>query len=191
MRGGWLKLGKLMAAAALAGPGCAHYSRTPDPLGGVETAHYSHLARQIEFPDVQTPSDDTLAATQAPLTLTSEETQQYLELSLEETMHLALANSRVIRDLGGLVLRSPDNIRSQQDPSIVETDPRFGIQGALSAFDAAFTTNTSYENNDRALNNVFFGGGTRLLTQNFLVTQSQLAKTGATGTQFALKNYTK
>jgi outer membrane protein TolC len=191
MRGRWLKLGKLLAAAALAAPGCAHYTPTPDPTFGVDYAHYSHLARQVEFPDVQTPSDDMIAATPAPLSLATEETQKYLDLSLEETMHLALANSRVLRDLGGLVLRAPDNVRSPQDPSIVETDPRFGIQGALSAFDATFTTNTNYENNDRALNNVFFGGGTRLLTQNFGVFQAQLAKTAGTGTQYAVRNYTQ
>jgi len=191
MRGRWLKLGKLLAAAALTAPGCARYTPTPEPTFGVDYAHYSHLARQIEFPDVATPSDDMVAATPPPLSLATEETQKYLDLSLEEAMHLALANSRVLRDLGGLVLRSPENVRSPQDPSIVESDPRFGIQGALSAFDASFTTNTSYENNDRALNNVFFGGGTRLLVQNFMVTQSQIAKTAATGSQFAIRNYTQ
>src|SRR5262249_51547999 len=125
MRGGWLKLGKLMAAAALVAPGCARYSPTPQPTFGVDYAHYSHLARQLEFPDAATPSDETIAATPAPQSLAGMETEKYLDLSLEETMHLALANSRVLRDLGGLVLRSPDNVRATQDPSIVETDPRF------------------------------------------------------------------
>jgi len=112
-------------------------------------------------------------------------------LSLEETIHLALANSPVLRDLGGTLLRSPDILRSRFDPGVVETDPRDGIEAALSAFDAAFTTNVNYENNDRALNNVFFGGGTRLLKQNFGTWQTQLSKTAATGSQFAIKNYTQ
>jgi hypothetical protein len=191
MRGGWLRLGRILAAAALAGPGCAYYRPTPDASLGVDHAHYAHLARQIEYPAEPSPADDLIAATPRPLSLSVDEPQDYLDLSLEETIHLALANSKVMRDLGGLVLRSPDNIRTRQDPAVAESDPRFGIEGALSAFDATFTSSYSYENNDRALNNVFFGGGTRLLTQNFLVSQSQLAKTGATGTQFALKNYTQ
>src|SRR5581483_1221023 len=108
MRGGWLKLGRFLAAAALAAPGCARYTTTPEPTFGVDYTHYSNLARQIEFPDEPTPSDDVIASTSAPMTLATPEAQQYLDLSLEETMHLALANSRLMRDLGGLVLRAPD-----------------------------------------------------------------------------------
>lgn len=88
-------------------------------------------------------------------------------------------------------MRVPDGIRSKDDPSIIESDPRFGIEGALSAYDATFTSNFSFEKNDRALNNVFFGGGTRILKQDFATWQTQLSKTSATGTQFALKNYTQ
>lgn len=191
MHGRWLQLGKVLAVAALFSPGCAHYSPTPTPPLGVDVAHYSRLAKQVEFPDVTQVSAEHPASTPPPLSLLSEETQQFLDLSLQETIHLALIQSQVLRDLGGLVLRQPDLVRTRQDPSIVESDPRFGIQGALSAFDATFSTNTSYENNDRALNNVFFGGGTRLLTQNFWTFQSQLAKTSAVGTQFSLRNQTQ
>jgi outer membrane protein TolC len=191
MRGGWLTLGRILAAAALAAPGCARFRPTPYASLGIDHGHYAQLARQIEYPAEPSPSDDLIAATPRPLSLSVDEPQDYLDLSLEETMHLALANSKVMRDLGGLVLRSPDNIRTRQDPAVAETDPRFGVEAALSAFDATFTSSYSYEKNDRALNNVFFGGGTRLLQQDFMVSQSQFAKTGATGTQFALKNYTQ
>ena len=65
------------------------------------------------------------------------------------------------------MLRVPEGGRTKSDPSIIESDPRFGIEGALSAFDAQFTSNFSFEKNNRALNNVFFGGGTRILNQDF------------------------
>ncbi|MBI1346833.1 TolC family protein [bacterium] len=172
-------------------PGCAHYTPTAESTIDVDNGHYAHLARQVEFPNEVTPADDLIATTQRPVSLGVDEPHEYLDLSLEETMHLALASSKVIRDLGGLVLRSPDNVRTKQDPALAESNPRFGVEGALAAYDATFTSSFSYENNDRALNNVFFGGGTRLLQQNFAVSQSQLAKTGATGTQFAIKNYTQ
>jgi outer membrane protein TolC len=132
-----------------------------------------------------------VAGTSPPLSLKSLETTNYLELSLEEVVHLALQNSKILRDLGGTVLRTPDASRAKPDPSIIETDPRYGIEGALSAFDATFTSNFSYESNDRALNNVFFGGGTRLLQQDFGTIQTQIAKTAATGTKFAVRNYTQ
>ena len=58
------------------------------------------------------------------------------------------------------MLQSPENVRTVHDPAIGETDPRFGVEAALAAFDASFETSAFFENNDRALNNVFFGGGT-------------------------------
>jgi len=56
----------------------------------------------------------------------------------------------------------PDSTRTAIDPAAVETDPRIGIETALSNYDAQFSTSTYWEKNDRALNNEFFGGGTRL-----------------------------
>ena len=182
----------LFGMTGLVACGCLRHAATPpSAIGEIDTSHYQHLAKQIEIPDHATVSDDLIAATPAPLSLESPETLSYLELSLEETMHLALANSQVLRDLGGTVLRTPEGSKSKSDPSITESDPRFGIEGALSAFDAAFTSNFSFEKNDRALNNVFFGGGTRLLQQDFATWQTQVSKTTATGTQFAFKNYTQ
>ena len=148
--------------------GCLRHANTPSAaIPGVDAGHYQQLAKQIEIPDYPTPSDDLVGATPAPTSLLTLEEHDYLELSLEETIHLALASSPVLRDLGGTLLRTPDASKSRFDPSMVETDPRTGIESALSAFDAAFTTNMSNEHNDRALNNEFFGGGTRLLKQNF------------------------
>ena len=182
----------LLGMTSLVVCGCLRHAATPSSaVGEIDTSHYQHLAKQIEFPDHPTPSDDLLAATPAPLSLATAEAQNYLGLSLEETMHLALANSPILRDLGGTILRTPDGLRSKNDPSIIESDPRYGIEGALSAFDAAFTSNFSFEKNDRALNNVFFGGGTRLLRQDFATWQTQVSKTAATGTQYAFKNYTQ
>lgn len=182
----------LCAMTIMVTGGCLRHANTPPPaVPGVDVGHYQQLAKQIEIPDYPTPSDDILGATPAPISITQPDTQEYLELSLEDTIQLALANSPILRDLGGTLLRTPDVSKSRFDPSVVETDPRLGIEGALSAFDAAFTTNVNYENNDRALNNVFFGGGTRLLKQNFGTSQTQLSKTAATGTQFAVKNYTQ
>lgn len=191
MRGRWITWGRILAVAAWAAPGCAQFTPTRHSTVDFDNGHYSHLARQIEFPVGPTPSDDLLVTTARPASLSLDEPREYLELSLEETTHLALVSSKVMRDLGGLVLRSPDNVQTVQDPSLAETNPRFGVEAALSAYDASFTSSFSYENNDRALNNVFFGGGTRLLEQNFGVLQSQIAKTGATGSQFAIKNYTQ
>lgn len=201
MRGARTQL-RCLGLASLLICGCLRHASTPPAVvNESDQSHYQNLAKQIEYPvesaasevypASSASSDILLAATPSPLSLATPEAEEYLELSLEETVHLALANSQILRDLGGTVLRAPDGSRSKSDPSIVETDPRFGIEGALSAFDANFTSNFSFEKNDRALNNVFFGGGTRILKQDFATWQTQVAKTGATGTQYALKNYTQ
>src|SRR5262245_26827809 len=67
---------------------------------------YAALATQIEYPAV-TPctavADDGWAAIE-PLTLASTGELEYWDLSLQETVQIALAQSRVIRDLGGAVI---------------------------------------------------------------------------------------
>lgn len=172
--------------------GCLRHATTPEPnVTESNQSHYHQLTKQIEYPDYSDPNEDLLADTVSPKSLKTEEATEYVDMSLEEVMRLALSHSRILRDLGGTVLRTPDVSKAKTDPSIIETDPRLGIEGALSAYDAMFTSTFSWEHNDRALNNVFFGGGTRQLYQNFATSQTQLTKTAATGTQFALRNYTQ
>ena len=189
----------LLAVISMVLSGCLRNSAHTEPTVD-ESAHseYQGLAKQIEYPQEPLesandlpPFDDILFATHSPLSLATPEVKEYLELSLQDAIQLAFANSKVLRDLGGTVLRVPDGSRTKSDPSIIESDPRFGIEGALSAFDAQFTSNFSFEKNNRALNNVFFGGGTRLLKQDFATWQTQIAKTAATGTQYSFKNYTQ
>jgi outer membrane protein TolC len=124
------------------------------------------------------------------MTLTTPGQTDYWNVTLQETVQIALAESPVIRDLGGAVLRTPANIETQWDPAVVETDPRFGVEAALSAFDAQLTASAFGEKNDRALNNEFFGGGTRILDQDTAVWQQQISKRTAIGSQFALRHYT-
>ena len=150
---------------------------------------YYTKASQIEYPRVQQCSTaSTDWASVAPLTLKDPGYVEYWDVQLEDVVHMALAQSKVLRDLGGAVLRSPSNTLTQWEPALQETDPRFGIDAALSAFDAQFSTSVFGEKNDRALNNEFFGGGTRILRQDALVLQSQLTKRAVTGTEFSFRH---
>jgi outer membrane protein TolC len=151
---------------------------------------YRTIATEIEYPQIQQccATQPEWAAVE-PLTLTNPSEIQYWNLTLQETVQIALMESKVIRDLGGTVLRAPAQIETLWDPAVVETDPRFGMDAALSAFDAQLSSSVFAEKNDRALNNEFFGGGTRLLQQDATVIQAQLAKRAATGSQFALRHY--
>ena len=152
---------------------------------------YEAVASEIEYP---AESDATLAATDAsvaspqPWTLSTQGTPEYWDVTLEQAIQIALSNSRVLRDLGGAVVRSPGTTRTALDPAVVETDPRFGIEAALSEFDAQFLTSMFWEKNDRALNNEFFGGGTRLLQQDAGVFQAAITKRAATGSRFTIRH---
>ncbi len=152
---------------------------------------YERVASEIEYPvesgRTATNADPSLAAPH-PWTVDTEGTPEFWDVSLEEVIRLALANSKVMRDLGGAVVRAPATTRTALDPALAETDPRFGIEAALSEFDAQFMTSTYWEKNDRALNNEFFGGGTRLLQQDVGVFQAAITKRAATGSRFTIRH---
>lgn len=151
-------------------------------------AHYAHL--QIEVPDIDSARPMDLGVDLPPVTLSNFENQQvqFWDLSLEEALQLALQRSKVFRDLGGIILDSPAAARTAFDPAVAETDPRFGVEGALSRFDAQWSTGMFVEKNDRALNNQFFGGGTRLLKQDLGEYRSELSKRTATGSLLTVRN---
>ncbi len=150
---------------------------------------YRAIASEIEYPQVQqcsSTSDDW--ASIEPLSLATTSEPEYWDVQLEEVVQLALAQSKVLRDLGGAIVQSPSSVQTYWDPAIVETDPQFGIDAALSAFDAQFSTSVFGEKNDRAINNEFFGGGTRILNQDAMVLQSQLTKRAVTGSEFSFRH---
>jgi outer membrane protein TolC len=151
---------------------------------------YRAIATEVEYPAIQMTSLSEDWAALEPLSLTSTEQPEYWDVQLESVVQMALSQSQVIRDLGGAVLRQPGSAQTYWDTAIVDTDPRFGVDAALSAFDAQFSTSLYGEKNDRALNNEFFGGGTRLLRQDLLVQQTQISKQAVTGTQFIFRHYT-
>ncbi|MEN0110684.1 MAG: hypothetical protein AAF805_08160, partial [Planctomycetota bacterium] len=69
----------------------------------------------------------------------------YRDLSLEEAVRFALANARVMRDLGGVVSTPDALVSTVYDPALVFSDPRFGEEAALSAFDARFAAGAFFE----------------------------------------------
>src|SRR5262249_17262246 len=69
-------------------------------------------------------------------------------------------------------------------------DARFGVEATLSHFDTQLTSNGYFQKNNRALNNVFFGGGTRLLQQDANIYQTALTKKTAIGSTVSLTSNT-
>ncbi len=121
------------------------------------------------------------------LTKLSQETT--LNLSLEEAVRLALANSKIMRDLGGTVLRTPQASISTNDPALAFTDPRFGEEAALAEFDAILHSSAFFEKNDRQLNNRFFGNQ-GIFQQDLHNYQLGISKRSATGSTMSVRNFT-
>jgi outer membrane protein TolC len=181
----------LLAAVVMMGPGCSHFldqNRFQDEFVESEEVYQQKLT-EIEYPNVAEVDEGDTIGTQAPAMLSSSATPNYWDLTLEEAMNLALQHSKVLGDVGGVSLNTPAALHTKYDPAITEADPRYGVEGALSAYDTTLSASTFFEKNDKALNNVFFGGGTRLLRQDAMVIQAQLTKRAMTGTEFTLRDY--
>lgn len=181
-----LLLPLLMAMTALP-LGCKH-AKPPDAMPYAEPALPVSLT-QVEYPDLEVPSPDHHdLCLDAPRTIRDLTAAKYWDLTLEETVQLALMNSKVLRDLGGTVVRSPDSSSTSLDPAIQETDPRFGVEAALSAFDAQLESRFLAEKIDRRLNNRFVGN-LGLLTGDQWDHDTQIRKRAATGSEFFLRQH--
>jgi outer membrane protein TolC len=181
------------ASVAAAGmtTGCGFSRQTDDSWAESNVGYYESASTQIEYPDVETPINPTVLDTAAPLSIVDDREIEYEFMSLQEAVQKALMNSRVLRDLGGTVLRSPDDIDTNYDVALRELDPRFGVAAALSEFDAQFAFSASHEKNDRALNNQDVGALRSFLKQDNSIIQSQLTKRAATGTELTFRNLTE
>ncbi len=171
-------------------------------------SHYKGAATEIEYPDVNTVVLDDVTQALPPLTLANNEPREFWELTLEEAMQNALANSKVLRTLGGVpvtssnllvssinsarILQNPDQFSTVYTPALRESDPRFGTEAALSAFDAQLTSSLFWNQNDRPINlnpalQIF---SRNVFRQDTTAFTSQIAKTGASGTKFYARQAT-
>lgn len=179
----WCTLGFL----ALAALGC-HSPHESFLCTGTGVSHYKRVATEIEFPDTQVARLPDAAMTEAPRTLRSAAAEQLWDLPLQEAIQTALVNSKVMRDLGGRVLTAPSTVSTVYNPSIQESDPRFGVEGALSAFDAQMSSSFTWQKNDRPVNQVVPGFTLPVFTQDLGIFQSGIQKTNATGGTWAVRN---
>lgn len=187
-RGAALALAVLLPACLAAG--CTG-SRPAGVFADPDMVHYVSASTRIDFPDAQCEDGEVhaaLSAMPAPYTLATSAPLEYWELTLPEAIQLAAQNSIVLRDLGAMVISSPDSVNTIHSPAIQETDPRFGVERALSAFDASWSNQMFFEKNDRAINNIFAGGGTRLLQQDLFNYTNELSKRSAFGTRMAARH---
>ncbi len=180
----WLQLATCVMLLA----GCrALHDRSEEVEPALIAPSYPVVTSKVELPLTYTSGFDELIGPGEPRELTDSDQLEYRDLSLQEAIQLALHHSQVMRDLGGTVLRSPESLPTTFGPAVQETDPQFGVEAALSAFDASFSTSAFFEKNDQRYNNRFLGRG-GFFQQDLDIVQAQLAKRTVTGSQFALRH---
>ncbi len=170
-----------------------------------DLSHYVGVATEIDYPDVELESLDEVNGALPPLTLENSEPKEIWDLPLQEAMHIALANAKVIKSLGGVafgptgsqgdpstLLQQPGAVPTIFDPARAESDPRYGVEGVLAAFDAQFSTSMFWEKNYRPQNtagaDVIEQFRPRLFSQDLGTFQAQLAKTSVTGGTYTLRH---
>jgi outer membrane protein TolC len=123
-----------------------------------------------------------------PMSISDYNQVTHERITLQQCIELALSDSPVLRDLGVGIVRSPNSIITEMDPATAFSDPRFGEEAALSAFDANFVLNTSGQKNDRANNNRFLGNNLGMFAQDLIRQEAEINKTAVSGTRFAIRH---
>ncbi|MDB4650756.1 TolC family protein [Pirellulaceae bacterium] len=153
-----------------------------------DISKYRGLVDTVQYQNVNDPDGVTQIQDldQPPATVDDQPREPYY-MSVEEAVMSALTNSRILRDLGGRLVRAPEAVRTIVDPAIVETDPITGIEASLSAYDAVFASSLFAEKNDFAANNLFQLQGADTFQQDFSTFQVELSKASSSGTEFAIR----
>jgi outer membrane protein TolC len=181
-----------------------------------DMSHYLDKATKIEHPDVHAAPLAEVEQAKAPITLSNPEFDELWDLTLQECIHIALANTKVIR--GGQIprLQQGQIIAGTQEGSLTDVPLGFltvynpalresgvggefgtGVEAALAAFDAQARVFGSQGNNsifsltDRPQNvTQQFTGFPSVLNLRNGGLISSLSKKAATGTTFTALNQT-
>ena len=192
------RLKRVAWVCLLLGVGCTAETHQLHYLGDKSLTHYTDVATQIDYPNVESDLNPELTISQAPRTLGELTHDEVWELSLAEAIQIALTNNEIIRRNGGIV-DTFDSAQSIYDSAIQETQPLFGvgstnsrgIEDALSDFDAQFSTNMLCGRSAEVSNSFFTGGGLQnglTLTNETGAFESRLQKTLANSGIFALQH---
>ncbi len=173
-----------------------------------DLSHYLDVATDIEYPDVDEPHLDEVSGSHAPITLDDAESMEKWDVTLEDVIRLTLANSKVMRQLGGSVNSDvPETLTRQlintiatstvYDPALVESgygaatgSPQSGtgVEAALAEFDAVLDSSMTWEKNSRLQNRLVISSAQ--FDQDLGVFTAGITKQTATGGTFGVRNNT-
>lgn len=153
-----------------------------------ETVDVDIIERKFDHPTAEV---HPVAWSGTPVTIRHRadlDTIVYRDMTLDEVLQVAMQNSDVLRELGGTILRNPNEVFSRYTGDLAFTDPRFSPEAALSAFDTQLRASAFFNNNNQLFNNPINGGGTSAFKQDLNEYEVALSKVTATGSQLALRS---
>ncbi|MEM9413362.1 MAG: TolC family protein, partial [Planctomycetota bacterium] len=109
-------------------------------------------------------------------------------LTLDQAILIALQDVEVLRDLNANAVNNPVGVEGAFDPAIQMTDPNFGVESALSQFDARLQANVLYAKNDDVFNNPVLGGDASEVRDDVTSGLWSISKTNAFGTNFSINS---
>jgi len=149
---------------AFAGVGCNHGQPKIDYFGEPHADVCKTSATEIDHPVIEECPNQALIDSVKPHTIRDRERTQVRDLSLAETIHIALQNSDVIRSsgtflaLGNPLLTNPDQaVPTIYNPAIQESGVLFGgrgVEAALADFDVQYNSVLNFTGNQN-FNNSF------------------------------------
>ena len=181
----------LFLFALVIAPGCRFpFGKKAPELQTAHSPQIDSVSANLENPSTEighTEFELDQSALAPPLTSLSELPKNFSEVSLDEVINMALQDAKILRGLGARVVENPLGAAGIYDPAIQATDPNFGIEGALSQFDALFAYSLNYQNNDDVFNNAILGGGANEVQQDLFTNNFSVSKIAASGTQYAFR----
>lgn len=156
-------------------------------------SYYKTAATTIDYPAVDTQTSPEAAYAKRPRTVLDREKEDVWEISLSQTIQLAIQNNSIIRSratvgVPSTILTAGDRAPSAYDPAIQESGVLFGgrgVDGALAAFDAQFETTMTFGKSKVPVNAA--GGPIRRDTDSGVL-DSRLSKTFGYGGSIALSH---
>ena len=178
----------------IASAGCGFLHKIPDGPHDTRTSYHDGYGMRIEYPEVSecasTPASAAASVATAPHALEDPANLPAREMSLEEAINLAVSQSPILRSIGGTVVTTPQATTSVYDPALASANPLNGTEAALSAFDAQYTQQLFWSNNDQPTNRQPFNAGAFVIasfTQRQNATFSnELSKANGNGCKFRI-----
>ncbi len=166
---------------------CGCTSRSQKVILREQISPTAELVTRSGFPEASIiPQQALVDFSSRPRSSETELPEQWLRLSLDETIALSLQNAPILRSLNAQVTQSPQSVTSSFDTAIQRFDPNFGTHAALAQFDSNLTASLNHANNDDVFNNSILGGGATEVVQDLLQGSLGVNRTLWTGTQLSL-----